>query len=334
MRSSIYVALYYLKNHPLRAGIVAVIGIVALVGLMMSVNGPSTENARAASERLVLEVEASDVLTEQATNPAGIADITPMATLATSCGVSYQLISQWDGGFVTQVTITNEGDAPLDGWSVSWEPETNFAVTTLWNGDYEVADGQITVSDVPWNRVVAPGAYRSFGFQASSSETARLPEKIQLNGEDCEILEASATPSEQSVDDESPESNVPFARYDQPESCQVDYILQSQRDIDFTTDLTISNTGATDLDGWRLAWQFPNDQRVTTVWNGEAVQEVDGQVMITHVAFNKQIAAGDTIALGFTGSYQNENTPPQSVELNGVECELTLEDQRSSEDEE
>lgn len=346
-RGSIYVSWYYLKKHPLKAAMGGV-SLLVLVGGIGYMIGATTANDPA-SQPVTRSVEASEMAPPEATNPAGIADLEPLETAVTECGITYQIVSRWDEGFVGQVSIANTGADPVEGWQVSWQPAESTSIVTIWNGQ-EAEGDSITISDVPWNEVIPAGSKTTFGFQAETTNGTSIPSEFLLNGEVCPVVaETNGEPADSSESDQaqaaiatvppvpSDEDSTPtvtpgptFARFDEPASCAVAYQLQSQRETDFTTDIVITNPTDSVVEGWRLTWEFAGDQRVTTVWNGEATQN-GSSVQITHVAFNKGIPPSESVTLGFTGSYDGQNPAPESISLNGVACEVTITDQRSAE---
>lgn len=87
-----------------------------------------------------------------------------------------------------------------------------------------------------------------------------------------------------------------------------------------TVDLTITNTGGSNINGWILAWTFPGNQRIDGLWNGSYTQ--NGQnVSVSNAPYNAVIsAAGGSVVLGFNASYSGANTSPSSFAVNGVTC--------------
>src|SRR5689334_11988374 len=65
---------------------------------------------------------------------ASIAVVTLPAQAATSgCSVNYAVQSQWQGGFVASVTVTNLGSA-LTSWTLTYDfPSADQKVTNGWN---------------------------------------------------------------------------------------------------------------------------------------------------------------------------------------------------------
>lgn len=104
--------------------------------------------------------------------------------------------------------------------------------------------------------------------------------------------------------------------------CAVTYTVNGQWNSGFTGDVRIRNTGASVVDGWTLGFTFPNGQKVASGWAGTWTQ-TGANVTVTDAGWNKGIAAGATVALGFNGTWTGANAIPSAFTLNGVTCGAT-----------
>jgi chitinase len=87
--------------------------------------------------------------------------------------VTPQVSQSWDGGFLDNVTIANNGSVGLSGWEVAIT--TPDVITNLWNAVTLSHTGDTYIlGNEPYNATIAAGATASFGFQASGSATAPL----------------------------------------------------------------------------------------------------------------------------------------------------------------
>lgn len=100
---------------------------------------------------------------------ADVAD--PVGTPEPSCTVSYLVDSQWDDGFTARVRITNTGEEPLTGWTLSWNFDGDQQVTHAWNTRLVQRSAEITATDIGWNGAIEVGGSESFGFNGSFSGT-------------------------------------------------------------------------------------------------------------------------------------------------------------------
>ncbi len=116
---------------------------------------------------------------------AGTAVAQPDAVpAAPACSVDYKVQNQWDSGFTTAVTVTNNG-AAVNGWNLTWSYAGNQKVTNGWNADISQAGAAVTAKNASYNGSLSTGASASFGFNASYSGSNALPATFKLNGVTC-----------------------------------------------------------------------------------------------------------------------------------------------------
>ncbi|MEU7476928.1 cellulose binding domain-containing protein [Lentzea sp. NPDC042327] len=101
--------------------------------------------------------------------------------------------------------------------------------------------------------------------------------------------------------------------------CSVEYRVTNSWPGGFRTDVTIRNTGTTDVTGWTLRWKFANGQTVTEMWNATH-RQTGADVSATAVSYNQAIPRGGTVPAGFTASGGSTNTAPRAFSLNGFAC--------------
>jgi chitodextrinase len=92
------------------------------------------------------------------------------------CSVNAIAQSAWSTGYVMQVTVTNTGDAPISGWTVTGTLPSGHQIGGPW-GAVRNGSGQnlVFVNEV-WNGNLAPNQSTQFGFQASRpSGNTQLP---------------------------------------------------------------------------------------------------------------------------------------------------------------
>jgi hypothetical protein len=102
-------------------------------------------------------------------------------------------------------------------------------------------------------------------------------------------------------------------------ACLVTYTITNQWDTGFGASITIQNTGTTTVNGWTLAFTFPNNQTVTQLWNATWTQS-GANVTATNLSWNATIAAGASVSFGFNGSRSGTNNKPAAFTLNGQAC--------------
>ncbi|WP_431974389.1 cellulose binding domain-containing protein [Micromonospora haikouensis] len=102
-------------------------------------------------------------------------------------------------------------------------------------------------------------------------------------------------------------------------TCAVTYQKQSEWPGGFVADITIKNTATAAVDGWTLAFTFPGDQRITTLWSATYTQS-GSAVTIRNAGWNGTLAAGASVSFGFQGSWSGSNAVPTGFSLNGTPC--------------
>jgi poly(3-hydroxybutyrate) depolymerase len=86
-----------------------------------------------------------------------------------------------------------------------------------------------------------------------------------------------------------------------------------------TADLAVTNTGASALNGWTLAFSLPSGQTITNGWNATYAPR-SGQVTATNVGYNAALAPGASASIGFQAIHTGNNGPPTGYALNGTTC--------------
>ncbi|TYK65148.1 glycoside hydrolase family 9 protein [Colwellia echini] len=85
------------------------------------------------------------------------------------------VVSSWNSGYTTAITITNTGSSAVNDWQVAVNLPDGQTIGNSWSGEYSGTTGNITLSNAPWNGSLAPNASTTLGFQASYSGALVLP---------------------------------------------------------------------------------------------------------------------------------------------------------------
>ena len=102
-------------------------------------------------------------------------------------------------------------------------------------------------------------------------------------------------------------------------SCSAAYSVTNSWSGGFQAQVTLTNTGGATISGWKLAWTFPGDQKITNLWNATYTQSGE-QVTVTNASYNASLAQAASVTIGFTGSFTSSNAAPTSFTLNGTAC--------------
>jgi eukaryotic-like serine/threonine-protein kinase len=105
-------------------------------------------------------------------------------------------------------------------------------------------------------------------------------------------------------------------------ACSVTYALKRDSGREFHADLTVTNAGGQPVEGWRLTFAFPGDQRLLHARPVGFAQT--GRDVVIQPAGKQPIAAGDSVAMGVTGRYEKGNPLPTAFSVDGTECEALI----------
>ncbi|MEV3973722.1 cellulose binding domain-containing protein [Streptomyces sp. NPDC050698] len=104
-------------------------------------------------------------------------------------------------------------------------------------------------------------------------------------------------------------------------TCKVTYKITSQWTDGFQADVQLTNTGTSAWNGWSLGWTFADGQKLNQAWNAEAAQS-GSAVTAKNVGWNANVAAGSSVAFGFTANRTGANTKPAAFTLGGKTCAI------------
>jgi len=103
--------------------------------------------------------------------------------------VAVKVTSEWNTGRNVDLTITNTGSNPINGWTISI-PWTGSSVS-MWNATGNVSGGSLTARNAPWNGVLAPGATATIGMTDYGRFTA--PQSCSSSEGSCTIAGSGQT---------------------------------------------------------------------------------------------------------------------------------------------
>lgn len=103
--------------------------------------------------------------------------------------------------------------------------------------------------------------------------------------------------------------------------CRVAYTVGARWPGGFLADVTVTNTGSTDVDGWDLRWNLGAGQRVLQAW-GATSSQTGARASATAAPWNRRIPAGGSVRFGFVAAAGPDaaNGTPSGFALNGSAC--------------
>jgi len=104
------------------------------------------------------------------------------------CQVDYAVTQGWGTGFVANISITNAGPNPIDGWTLAFSfPAASESVSSDWNGNWSENGQAVTVTSLNWNGTLAAsgGNTVDIGFVGANIGAYPSPAAFTLNGTVC-----------------------------------------------------------------------------------------------------------------------------------------------------
>ena len=111
-------------------------------------------------------------------------NISSGGTGGAACQVSY-VKNEWGGGFTANLTITNTGTTPINGWTLTWTFPGDQKITNAWNATVTQTGPAASATNVSYNAAIAPAGNAQFGFQGTWTANDTSPTAFTLNGTPC-----------------------------------------------------------------------------------------------------------------------------------------------------
>jgi hypothetical protein len=89
----------------------------------------------------------------------------------------------WPGGFVADLSITNDGPT-ITGWTARWTFDTPTTAIIGWAAVLTQQDAEVTATNSTFNAVIRPGQMTTFGWSATAASTS-VPTDLTVNGSPC-----------------------------------------------------------------------------------------------------------------------------------------------------
>ncbi|MEV4064775.1 glycoside hydrolase family 6 protein [Nonomuraea dietziae] len=100
-------------------------------------------------------------------------------------------------------------------------------------------------------------------------------------------------------------------------SCAVEYST-TDWSTGFTASVKITNLGDP-VNGWQLGFAFPGNQKITNGWSA-TWQQSGANVTAAALDWNKALASGQSVSIGFNADHTGANAKPTAFTLNGTAC--------------
>ncbi|AUG81854.1 cellulose 1,4-beta-cellobiosidase [Kitasatospora sp. MMS16-BH015] len=107
------------------------------------------------------------------------------AAAGVSCNVSYALGNDWGSGFTANLTITDTGTTPINGWTLGYAYTGNQTLQNGWNGTWTQTGKNVTVTSPSWAATINPGTSYTTSANFGYSGTNTAPTTFTVNGTTC-----------------------------------------------------------------------------------------------------------------------------------------------------
>ncbi|MFE6286638.1 PQQ-dependent sugar dehydrogenase [Streptomyces sp. NPDC057877] len=96
-------------------------------------------------------------------------------------------VQTWGTGTKVDLTLTNTGDTPVNGWTLKFWLGLGQTVVSDWNTDLTQLSNTVTATNASHNAAIAPGSTITLGYLASHTGDAAPPPRFMLNGDACAV---------------------------------------------------------------------------------------------------------------------------------------------------
>jgi endo-1,4-beta-xylanase len=211
--------------------------------------------------------------------------------------------------YVSELDITGDDSTQLarykEKFPVLWEHSGVQGITLWgWIQGQTWKDGTYLITSSGSERPALKWLREYFGTQRSPSSSAIVSATPSLS--------TLPTPTRSSTTSPSPSSTGT--------GCTVAYSMNDWGS-GATVSIAIKNNGTAAINGWKLAFSYAGNQKITNIWNATYTQNGTA-VTFSNLSYNTAIVAGGSVTFGFNISYSGSNAKPTSFTLNGQACQI------------
>ncbi|MFI7703960.1 PQQ-dependent sugar dehydrogenase [Nonomuraea sp. NPDC049480] len=103
-----------------------------------------------------------------------------------TCQIRYST-QIWGRGMTVDLTITNTGTTPINGWALRFPLARGQRIISDWNTDLTQSGDIVTAVNATHNGSIAPGQSVTMGYLAGHTGDASLPSRFSLNRDTCAV---------------------------------------------------------------------------------------------------------------------------------------------------
>ena len=178
----------------------------------------------------------------------------------------------WDNGYVANISIENTGSESLSNWHIGLKVKGD--IDSVWNSEYEIKDGKLTLSYPTWKRKISAGETYTIG--------------MKVNGTFGDFEDFSYYEDAKDVSD----------------LYKIEYKVRNTWAHHAIIDAFITNTGDTTLRDWSLAMDYDAD--IVDIWNADVVSNEGGSYRLKCKDYNADIKPDESVTFGFQAQYEGD----------------------------
>ncbi len=221
--------------------------------------------------------------------------------------------SDWGEGFIGEIALTNRSGDEVKDWRVRFRlPQT---IQRIWGAKILRHDGDTYLLEPEnWARQLRPGGRVAIGFQAAPGNSAGPAEVLfqpLIAADAPEGAEAATSAdgvTQKPIYAGSPNVNARAGNAD------VRFRIVSDWGSGFQAEVTIRNTGSTEIPDWSLRFALPT--RITGMWNARIASISSEGYVITAANYNRTIPPGGEVRFGFLGAPGGVVGAPKDLTFN------------------
>ncbi|GAA0736124.1 cellulose binding domain-containing protein [Clostridium oceanicum] len=96
--------------------------------------------------------------------------------------VVYYVASQWEYGFIGEITIKNTSEEVIAPWKLKFHFKNKQEIIALWNGSFTQRGKEVVIENANYNKKISPGESIHIGFCANTFGINEKPTDFTLNG--------------------------------------------------------------------------------------------------------------------------------------------------------
>jgi hypothetical protein len=106
------------------------------------------------------------------TTPITVPPPTSTTAPAGGCTATESITNSWSGGFQANVTVSNNGTAPISAWTVTGAFPGGQTLANSWNATVTQSGAQLTATNAGYNGTIAAGGNTSWGMTVNGANQA------------------------------------------------------------------------------------------------------------------------------------------------------------------